>query len=480
MNIKIVNKYFAGYLAIVIFTIFISSACNKLIEVNPPDVFTSSESIYSSDANSIALLNGIYASMSSNSLSEGNTLNSFMSLYPGLSADEFTLFDGVNDGRFFAYYHNDLSNFSEGSIWSATYNFINRINVAIIGLSNSKTLTEKVRIQLLGEAKFIRAFHYFYIVNLYGPVPLVLTDDYKKNALLPRSSVDDVYQQIIADLLDAESKLSEIFVGNTGFNESTERVVPTSWAAKSLLARVYLYTKNYEKAIELSSDVINHSALFNLTDISGVFLKNSREAIWQLQPVNLGWNTEDARLFVIPSTGPSNTNPVYLSDSLLISFEKDDRRKSNWIDTAIANGSFYYYSNKYRSAKLDAEVTEYHMVLRLAEQYLIRAEANAQLNNLQLSIDDLNQIRNRAGLPNYLGQSNKSDVLDAVYHERRVEFFAEWGHRWLDLKRTEMVNEVMHTYSIVKNGTWNSYDQYYPIPRSDLTKDPNLVQNEGY
>jgi len=121
-------------------------------------------------------------------------------------------------------------------------------------------------------------------------------------------------------------------------------------------------------------------------------------------------------------------------------------------------------------------------VLRVAEQYLIRAEARAHLNKLNDAIDDINVIRARAslgGLP-YLQEQN--GVLDAVAKERQIELFAEWGHRWFDLKRTGKIDSVMSqiTPQKIGGGMWNSYQQLYPIPRGEMISDPNLTQNNGY
>jgi len=456
------------------------SACNKIVEVDTPLIYTSKGDAFASDANAISVLNGIYANMSLVALSEGSSINSFMSLYPGLSADEFTLYSGVTNGSYIAFYQNDLLNTSGPNPWLTSYPIIYKLNDAIDGINASSGMTKKVKNQLLGEAKFLRAFYYFYLVNLYGPVPLVLNVNYKENSILARSSIDIVYQQIVKDLVEADDLLSENFVGSNGYTASSERVVPNKWAAKALLARVYLFTKDYNNAVALSTEVINNTSLFSLTDLNSVFLSNSQEAIWQLQPVNLGWNTEDAKLFIIPETGPSEFNPIFLSDSLLNSFEFNDQRKVNWIDTTIVDGISYHFPYKYKSATLGADITEYKMVLRLAEQYLIRAEANVHQNLLSAAMEDLNTIRNRAGLDKYQGAGNQTSLLLAILHERRIELFSEWGNRWLDLKRLGKVDEVMGVYTKIKGGIWNSYDQYYPIFQSELANDPNLVQNEGY
>ena len=116
------------------------------------------------------------------------------------------------------------------------------------------------------------------------------------------------------------------------------------------------------------------------------------------------------------------------------------------------------------------------MILRLAEQYLIRAEARAQQGNLTGAIGDLNIIRERAGLPDLSTALTQDKVIAAVMQERRIELVSEWGQRWLDLKRTGQVDSVL---SKIKP-TWKINGQLYPIPQSELTNDPNLVQNPGY
>jgi hypothetical protein len=119
------------------------------------------------------------------------------------------------------------------------------------------------------------------------------------------------------------------------------------------------------------------------------------------------------------------------------------------------------------------------MVLRLAEQFLNRAEARAQKNDISGAQSDLNMIRSRAGLPPTTA-STQSDILNAIYHERQVEYFSEWGNRWLDLKRSGRVDSVMTVITPLKGGSWSSDWQLYPVPIYDLQQDGNISQNPGY
>ena len=116
------------------------------------------------------------------------------------------------------------------------------------------------------------------------------------------------------------------------------------------------------------------------------------------------------------------------------------------------------------------------MALRLAEQYLIRAESRASQGDYAGATSDVNVIRLRAGLPALAVFANLKTATDAIMQEYRIEYFAEWGHRYLDLKRTGLLNTVMSSYK----STWTAKSQVLPIPQNEITYDSNLAQNPGY
>jgi starch-binding outer membrane protein, SusD/RagB family len=190
---------------------------------------------------------------------------------------------------------------------------------------------------------------------------------------------------------------------------------------------------------------------------------------------------KDARYFIL-TTAPTSANPFELSNLLLTAFEANDNRKVSWVGSILSGGITYNYPNKYKKGNFDVAqpITEYSMVLRLAEQYLIRAEARAKQNNLSGAIADLDTIRTRANLPKLADNLSKDQVLAATEQERRIELFTEWGHRWLDLKRTNRIDAVMTNVAVKKGTTWNSDWQYYPIPLTDIQRNRNLMQNTGY
>ena len=268
------------------------------------------------------------------------------------------------------------------------------------------------------------------------------------------------------DLEDGAQLMSDSFSFNDG-----EKTRPNKWAAEALLARVYLFRKNWTEAENISGRIIDSSGSLLENDLSAVFLKNSSEAIWQLQPVLPGKNTNDGSVFILTST----PTQVSLSLPLVQTFEPGDLRKLNWLDSITVSGSTYYFPFKYK-IKSGTPLTEYAMVLRLAEQYLIRAEAKARGGNLSGAVDDINIIRNRAGL-SPIPDTDLPSVLIAIERERRLEFFTELGHRWLDLKRTGRSDAVLGP---VKAPDWQPSDTLYPIPQSELLKDKSLTQNPGY
>jgi starch-binding outer membrane protein, SusD/RagB family len=479
-------KYYIVCFIIIISIGFTSSGCKKILEVDAP-VFTTNESVvYKSDASAASVLTGIYARISQQAFWS-------LSVFPSLSADELTVKEGVALPSYNAYYKNaltsDITVQGATDFWILLYPYIFYCNAAIEGLEKSQALTPSVKKQLIGEAKFIRALSYFYLVNLYGDVPLTTSTDYKFNSLIARTPKESVYEQIIHDLTEARDSLSSNFMNATIKGISTERVRPSKWAAAALLARVYLYTNDYVNAEIQSSSVIENSTLFELASLDDAFLKNTKESIWQLEPVNFGRNTEDAFFFVVPEEGLFAPHPVYMSSVLLSKFETGDLRRNKWVGDVTIEGTSYSYPYKYKVFLEYEPVTEYTSVLRISEQYLIRAEARIMQNKISDGITDINKVRARATdqtapLADRLAEISISltqpEALEAITHERQVELFTELGHRWLDLKRSANVNNVMTEISSLKGGVWNANSALYPIPLEEMKKNPKLVQNEGY
>jgi len=469
------------------------TSCKKLVVVDGPTTSVNSKNIYNNDATAMGAITSLYAKMSSVGITSPGELSS-LSCVAGLSADELTYYNSVSTATLAAYFKNTLTNSNVGGTdyWGVSYQRIYQVNAALEGISASSELSKSVQQQVRGEALFMRAFYYFYLVNLYGDVPIVLSTDYKVNALIIKSPKSHVYEQILADLLTAKDLLSSNYLKGDGFSMYPagieERVRPTKWAATALLARTYLFLNNWLKAEKESSELINNNDLYEILPLDQVFLKNSREAIWQLQPIQNGYNTHDANAFVLPIGGPSALNPVFISNFLVKEFDASDQRKQSWLGMVNRNGKSYYYAAKYKvknSSDPNTVVTEYSTIFRLTEQFLIRAEARANLGDLDNAIGDLDLIRKRAGLPavkTLTGIIDKNSLLKLILKERQKELFSEWGHRWLDLKRTNSIDQIMGIVTVQKGNSsgWKSHFQYYPISLTELKANPNLTQVVGY
>ena len=147
---------------------------------------------------------------------------------------------------------------------------------------------------------------------------------------------------------------------------------------------------------------------------------------------------------------------------------------SHWVKWVDYVGVQYPIPNKYKSS---APGTERYNLFRLAELYLVRAEASAQMEDIASAVTDINVLRSRAGLLPISDAISKVECLQAIAHERQVELFAETGHRWLDLKRTGQLDAVLQP---LKSATWAPHAALFPIPLADLQNNPQLEQNPGY
>ncbi len=479
------NKiYIPSIIIILLGSLLFFSGCEKLVDAGPPINNISADVVYTTDATATSVLIGIYTNMVTGDYLTDESFVS-TSFYLSLAADELTLF-GLNNSNRLTYYRNDFKSFLAmgSSYWRYAYPRIGSANAAIEGLTASTMLTPAVKRQLLGEAKFMRAFFFFYLLNMYGDIPMPLTTDYIANTALSRSPEDEVWAQIINDLKEAKSLMKETYPDASTLGIATDRLRPTKWAAGALLARSYLYKGDWELAEKEADTIIANTSLFSLSALDDAFLMASsgnKEAIWQLQPISeTVTNTTDGYIFILPEKGPNDQYDMYLSDSVMNNFEPNDLRKTHWCNYATDDdGNRYYYPYKYKIGRVISPTVEHVMVLRLGEQYLIRAEARAHQSKLPGAIADLNAIRTRAGLGGTPAAS-ESALLEAIAHERRAELFTEWGNRWFDLRRTGKLDEVMSKVTPLKGGTWNPAFKYFPIARGELELAYNLKQTPGY
>lgn len=463
MKNRLKNKY------LLLIIILVSVSCKKFTEVGMPDDKIVTSAVFTDEVTATSAILGIYARLAG--VTGPPFSNGAVTLYTGLLADELeTTLTDLSTMNFSAGNLSASSGIVYTNFWRFAYEPIYQTNMCIEGLESSTTLPPAVQNQLLGEAYFLRAFCYWYLVNLFGDVPLITTSDYVQNAKIPRTSSDKIIANIITDLNEAKDLLLPKYPTNS-------RLRVNYYTVLALLSRTYLYNEDWETAKKITTEVIDYEKYELEQDLSKVFLAESQEAIWQLSTENGTYNTLEGQRFI--PTSSATTRPQYPINPILYeSFNTIDKRKSEWIKSKTVAGTTYNYPFKYK-VRLNANRTEYYIVFRLTEQYMIRAEARARLNDLSNAIKDLDLIRSRAGLPlvsEINPQISQSDLLDTIFNERRFEFFAEWGHRWFDLKRAEQINEVL---TAIKP-EWKSTNVLFPIPNSEILVNKNLKQNPGY
>lgn len=468
-NKRLVN----GLLAFVSGFIFIAffAACEDFVQIEPPKTELINKTVFEDDQTAIAAINGIYTQMISINSGFASGDQSSITFLAGLSSDELNYFKtDLFASEFNTNTLTPLNSINENGLWGRTYTLIFYANRTIEGLTNSNKISDEVKDQLMGEAKFIRAFCHFYLLNIYGDIPMITTSDYQLNNKAFRDPQHEVLEFVVKELKEAAAILREGYV-------SIERVRPNKVAAIALLARAYLYQEDWLNAEAQANEVINNSNYALLVDLNSVFLANSTEAIWQLKPNIFGGYTFEGNNFTLTTSPSGSPGGVALTNQFISAFESaDDKRLLNWVNAYTDGTSTWNYPYKYKNYSTNlSSPAEYSMVLRLAETYLIRAEARAQLENISGAQDDINAIRSRAGLSNTTA-TDQASLLTVIENERRLELFTEWGHRWFDLKRTKRADAVLNDLK----PDWQSTDVLYPIPFREIEKNRNLIQNQGY
>lgn len=447
------------------------TACKKLIEIPPaPPTAISQTAQFADSATAMTAIAGIYSYPSNGT--GGFTFNDgYLTQCTGLSSDEISV-TTTQGNDFPEFYQYGVTRYTSYvlSLWEDPYYGIYPVNAAMSGIASSGGLSASFKTQLTGELKVVRSLYNFDLVNLFGAVPLITSTDYNINSQIGRTSVDSVYGQIITDLTQAEQVLPVAY-------PSQGHIRPNLYTVKAFLAKVYLYQRNWQAAYNAADTVINSGIYALEPNLNNVFLDGSQEAIWQL-PANGDYNvTKEAQNYV-PYT--NSTVPGYpLTTFLVNAFEAGDQRLPDWAGTSIVNtgsgNQTFYYPYKYKNVSNTAPTTEDFMIFRLGEQYLIHAEAAAELGNLGTAISDLNTVRTRAGLGPTTA-STQAALLTAILHERQVELFCEWGNRWFDLVRTGTAATILNAE---KSG-FQPYMTLYPVPNAQLQVNTMLTQNPGY
>ena len=386
--------------------------------------------------------------------------------------------DVIHVGTFDTFLEADLNdlladNGTVDAIWAVIYDGISRTNRIIEQVPNLGNVDQDTKDDILGQAYFLRALHYHNLVKLWGEVPLRLTtaSGPDEASQIARSTVDQVYTQILADLVQARTLI-----------EATKNAVAASrGAVYALRSRVLLYRSDWTGVVANADSAA--SLGYPLVPVfADLFTESTTtEDVLRItftpdEAHSLGWwyrskGAFGGRFEIAPSCALAKAFDADVNCALTapyLTYNPTDQRARV---TVQKNGDSEVFGGKWPSG---IGVEGVH-VIRFAEVILNKAEALARQNLLPLAVAEYNKTRVRAGLaPHTFGVDviTQQDVLDAVWQERRLELALE-GHRWPDLVRTARAIAVMGLQT-------KPHQVLFPIPQQELDVAPNLTQNAGY
>lgn len=459
---------------IALFLLIFTTSCSDFLEENPKSI-VSPETILNSVDGFDLTLTGIYSHISG----WGN-------LY---GWNTYFLYEGFVD------FQDSPSTFSVGNIlpndyalnqsWRHFYSMINTSNLIIKNIDAIEGSKEKNRIE--GEAKFIRAWSYFSLVQFYGDVPLITEPVSDPPSFQPsRTDQVEVYNQIVKDMKDAVDMLE---------NEAPTPTRVNKWVAKGFLTKIYLTMSGNPNNIDMfegestaqlalnqAIDIINSGRYsINIPYEDVFFTDNDAETIWEIR------TTSNRLGNIMPFLTQQMFRPT---DEFSATFESTDIRGPLWgISTSYDyNGTTYTFPKPTYLKFIDKESFSNQLqfqselsitALRYADVLLMAAEADNEVNNGPSSsaYEWINAVRNRAGIDN-LSDLDYSSFKDAVFFERRHELYGE-GFSWWDLKRYNkfsLFNNVSRTLVTPIDDHLN----YFPIYEVELITNPNMTQNPGW
>jgi hypothetical protein len=437
-----------AYICTLVILTVLYTSCEKVLDVEPTESISTDEAIKNKN-DVLRALTGCY-----DALQQAGLYSLDMVVIPDLVSDNL---DHTGTRQEYGQIDNNsilAENFLVEGIWNDSYDALNRINTLLDKMPEITDLTDTERDDISGQLYFLRALIHFNLLNLFGPVPIKTTPTYGVDASLDvgRNSTGEVYSQIFIDLNNALGKIS-----------NTDNIRATEAAVKAILARVHLYNEDWEQAKIYASELIISQVFMLDPDYDNLFTGGtSPEIIFQVE-----YNTQDQNTlaYYFFPTSEEGRNEFTPSESMEDAYETDDSIRTN---ASLADQGYVY---KYRDITTGTDNVK---ILRLAEMYLVRAEAEAKMNgDLEAIKNDINMIRNRAGLENTTAVTY-GELLQAIEQERRVEFAFE-GHRWFDLVRTGRAMEVLENIT-------SPNQLLFPIPLSEITSNtnPDMYQNPGY
>ncbi|WP_312076270.1 RagB/SusD family nutrient uptake outer membrane protein [Chryseobacterium sp.] len=478
--------------ALVITGLFNQSCSDDFIDVAPTEQVSAQDlSLYNNNEGATSFVNAIYAkfldwdmstfswigvtSITTDDADKGST--------PGDTGSDKDILDALTFTP---------STPSFESLFSSNYQGINRCNQALQYLPQLTNADQNLRNRLAGEAKFLRAFMYFTLVRSFGGVPLVdhvpTSSQEDVEMQLTRKTKEEIYAFIEKDLIDAIEALplkSAYSAANVGR--------ASKGAAHALLAKVYLYQKKYQLAVDQCNLVTGYSLTPNFIDIYKVSGENNAESIFEIQGSGIetgkgiqqytqvqgargtggwgwGFNTPTQNLYdAYTAEGDTERRDATIMKKGMTLY--DGR-----VVGADADNDYYNYK-AYSSAYTTQSSTDTNIrYLRYAEVLLIKAEALNELGQTTAAIPLLNEVRQRANINNTTATS-QANVRTAIWKERRLELAFEHD-RWFDLVRTGQAQSALaangKTFVVGKH-------EVFPLPQMFITEAKGRsAQNPNY
>lgn len=452
-------KYVKNIYILFAAAVFAASSCSKKLDTVPTESISNEAALATTADVKIAMV-GAYDDLGNSYLYGGDIF-----ILGDLMASTTEINWSGTFGAMTQVYNKTISvdNSYVTNVWLAGYTAINDVNNVLSALSVISD--EDTRDNMEGQAKFIRGSVLFDLVRVFAKpwndgspaandgVPIVLTPtrDITDSSKVARASVAAVYAQVISDLTDAENLL-----------EPTNGFYAGSLAASAMLARVYLQQGEYAKAAVEANKVIasnafrltgTYAAAFPFPNGTAAAVSNTTEDVFALQ-VTTSSGTNDFQTFY----SPLGRGDIQIEDAHLDLYESGDER----LDLFYSSGGSVYtgkFDNLYGNVP----------IIRLAEMYLIRAEANFRQSTSVGAdpVTDINTIRDRVGLDAY----DAADLtLDKILLERKLELAFEGG----------ALHDAKRLKQSVGNIAWNANNLVFPIPQRERRVNTNLSQNDGY
>ncbi|WP_344977592.1 RagB/SusD family nutrient uptake outer membrane protein [Compostibacter hankyongensis] len=477
-----------------------AGGCKKALEENPK-TFISPDQFFTTADQCTQAVNGAYSSL----------YNLYTNTTFWASSEEGTDLTITADAN------NLIPNnytMSSGSVfvsfWGSMYSAIKNDNMIINRISKAP-IDESLKARLIGETKFLRALWYFTLTNTWGDVPLWIDElDVDAVSSLPRSSVADVRAQMIKDLTDAAAALPLSY-------DPADVGRVTKGAALTLLAKVYLYNKDWANAQKAALQVVQSNQYALLTDYSNLFdmqerYNDNKESIFEVHFQRIAASGTNVKIhnlvsyYMMARDAGANTYAgvdfgsnvvitgwyVFIPTMRLVSmFEDNDLRKNVVLGYGYNGQTFNrwpkpdgrpWFGPKFWDLNANSTASGKDLyVLRYADVLLMLAEAYNEQGNTTESLKYINQIRERAGLADLSGVSQEG-IRTELFKERAIEFVGEFQRRY-DLVRWGKLEDAVKSVAdenTVGAANFKSYMKLYPISADEIIKDPNLTQNPGY